>query len=128
MFKILVEEWTDGLKNVGDADLEYGLEQLNKEAGTFSPSLPKFLDCCKPPKRLHPSHRALSEREHQLDASRYGALPAPKVGSPDRPSLYVQKFMKTIQEKLRIKHLDDDLKEKKHRAMEGLNNVNKGNS
>ena len=82
-FDSLVALWTKGLDGLTRKQVEHGLDIVMEDGGTFEPSLPEFRKMCKP-KRLHASHRAVTDNEVILDTERM--LPPPSSEPPLKPS------------------------------------------
>ena len=98
-----------------------GIQALMNGGSKFEPSIPEFVALCKPPKRTAAYHLPVNDREALADANKYPALSHSPTGEP-RPSLFVEKLRKDREEKERLKHMDDDLDEKKAKFMQDLDN------
>lgn len=120
MFDVMVNEWLEALEDHSPRSIEYGLDMVNKAGSDFAPALPAFLNLCRP---VHiydrcdhlPAHQ---KPAHLLTADERPALPMPGK----RFSLAEHRLRHNIEERERLKHLDDNLDEKREKFLRDLNN------
>ena len=116
-FESLLTIWAKGLEGMTQSDIERGLNAVLKSGMEFEPSLPRFVEFCKQPKREAVYHRPLNRMEAHEDHIRLGHL---NRRSGDEPGLFVRQLREQIEEKARLKELDADLPRRKNEQLAAL--------
>ena len=128
-YQLMVRTWMNALNGVSEAGLNNAIDALMNGGSTFEPSIPEFIALCKP-KRLAAYHTPIDCRPGYVmsDSERLAfdnaqALPAPEAKSKGpHYSIFEEKLKHDRELKEKLKHIDDNLDEKKIKFMEGLNN------